>query len=240
MHSEKLCFPSGRSVANCKNDAKRLTKNEGIPHHQALDRVAKENGLAMPFHKAVEHIRRHSATPVMSMADIQTVMDRHPGLTHTGIGLPPRVAARATPKEYLKAFEQERESLLSAVDECNRAHLFLSHLEKRKTINTSSSSYGLKHQVEGFGRRLGLENPYVANGAFICAAIHLGFDFRRLPNGSTNVWINYSGRSPAIEWRRFFERKKSGLLHTDIRRDKLAKLESVLRFPNPYHKPFTA
>src|SRR5687767_4703646 len=43
----------------------------------------------------------------------------------------------------------------------------------RKTINRSRSSYGLKHDVERASGR-----AYVTNGAFIAAAIGLGFKFK--------------------------------------------------------------
>ncbi|WNL48358.1 hypothetical protein RKE25_22765 (plasmid) [Dyella sp. BiH032] len=40
---DSLVFPSGRSVARARQDAKRLAKKEGIPLNEALDRVAFEN-----------------------------------------------------------------------------------------------------------------------------------------------------------------------------------------------------
>ena len=54
----------------------------------------------------------------------------------------------------------------------------------RKTINRNRSSYGLKHSVE---RATG---TYVTNGAFIAAAIGLGFSFKtRGPNAYFNFGI---------------------------------------------------
>lgn len=38
-----LRFPTGVSVEQAKKDAKRLAKAEGLPHHEALDRVARQN-----------------------------------------------------------------------------------------------------------------------------------------------------------------------------------------------------
>jgi hypothetical protein len=54
----------------------------------------------------------------------------------------------------------------------------------RKTINRDRSSYGLKHDVER------ASGTYVTNGAFIAAAIGLGFSFKtRGPNAYFNFGI---------------------------------------------------
>jgi hypothetical protein len=58
---------------------------------------------------------------------------------------------------------------------------------KRKTINTNYSSYGLKHRVEDtYGK-------YVSNGAFIVAAMELGYEVKPTdfdsPNGNFNISI---------------------------------------------------
>ena len=61
-------------------------------------------------------------------------------------------------------------------------------MEKIKTISRRCTSYGLKHVFERDTGR------YVTNGAFICAAIHSGFDYKLIP-GSPNVPFNISERS---------------------------------------------
>jgi hypothetical protein len=74
----------------------------------------------------------------------------------------------------------------------------------RKTINTSSTSYGLKHRVENFCRNLGTPH-YISNGAFIAAALAEGY--RAEANGGINarlamrIWtapadIRAEGRRP--------------------------------------------
>ena len=236
MQTDKLRFPSGRSVANCKKDAKRLCKTDRIPLHEALDRVSADNGLAMPFHLAITQLKKQAARFMMTHADIQAVMDKHPELTHFGIGLYRRTAEKMTESEYAISFEKERQSLLEAVDECNRACHFLKHMQKRQTINTASSSYGLKHRAEAFGRRMEEDNPYVANGALICAAIHLGFEFKQGLNDSPNVWFNTSNRSPVVQWERLKDRANSLYAYSKKQDNKLAMLEKQLGFPNP-HQP---
>jgi hypothetical protein len=44
----------------------------------------------------------------------------------------------------------------------------------RKAINTKHSSYGLKHAVERW------TGEYVSNGAFIQAAVNLGYEYRKI------------------------------------------------------------
>lgn len=194
-----LLFPSGRSVGNCRKDAKRLSRGENIPLDQALDRVAQQNGISLPWAKAIEKLRLQPSQaprsgPGMTVDDIRAVMDRFPELTHFGMGVyMPDINSSA---ELQDVFRRERQRLLEAADECNKALRFLAHTTKRKTINFTRTSYGLKHSVEHYMKRLpDVENYYLANGAFICAAIHAGYDIKRVREGSPNVSINISERS---------------------------------------------
>ena len=41
----------------------------------------------------------------------------------------------------------------------------------------------------------------MANGAFICAALHLGFEMQRTDPSSPNAYFNMSAKSPVFEWR---------------------------------------
>jgi len=68
------------------------------------------------------------------------------------------------------------------------------HIERKfkkiKTINSISSSYGIKHEVE---RSLGF---YISNGELILSMIVLGFSYRRLTgNASINCFFNVSTKS---------------------------------------------
>jgi hypothetical protein len=54
-----------------------------------------------------------------------------------------------------------------AVELCIQWILIVDGLERRKTVNEKRSSYSYKHDVE---RHF---NEYVANGEFICAALHM-------------------------------------------------------------------
>lgn len=57
-------------------------------------------------------------------------------------------------------------------------------LDRRKTINTCTSSYGWKHVAE---REL---DTYISNGAFICAALYLNYKMRRQDRSSPNAFFN--------------------------------------------------
>ncbi|MFA0630287.1 hypothetical protein AB4589_21350 [Vibrio sp. 10N.222.49.A3] len=60
MFTTKL-FPSGRSIARCKDDAKkmvRLSKQTDLPItlNTALELVAKDNGVPLPWAEAINHL----------------------------------------------------------------------------------------------------------------------------------------------------------------------------------------
>jgi len=87
-----------------------------------------------------------------------------------------------------------------AVDEFMKACRFLSQFGQRLTINTRSSSYGLKHEAERFHRELAGpdHDPYVSNGMLIAAAVHLGFKLKQVgPNAYFNITTKPGPRVPA-------------------------------------------
>lgn len=205
-----LVFPSGRSVGNCRKDAKRLVRSSGIALHDALNRVAAENGLALPWAKALLALSSNEVEVIpspayqMTPADIARVMEREPQLTHFGLGISRPL--EKTPEERKKQFEAERTRLLGHADECSKALRWLAHATKRKTINPGRSSYGLKHSVEHYMKWLpDVSDYYVANGSFICAALHAGFEMVQSRPGSPNAHFNISERSPILEWARLCE-----------------------------------
>lgn len=211
-------FPSGRSLTNCRNDAKRLSRSKNIPLHQALDEIAKINGMDVPWAKAMSMLDRSqedftsvsAIERLMTKRDIEVVMDMHPRLTHFGIGVSYRPSMTAA--ERADSFNKNRAALLEAIDECNKACMFLRHVNKRKTLNDSYGSYGLKHRVEHYMKRIeGVDNYYVANGSFICAAIHLGFEYDQIRPLSPNALFNVSSRSPIFEWRRLDDMRGYGM-----------------------------
>jgi len=218
---DQLKFPSGRSVGNCRKDAKRQAGASSIPLHQALDEVARKNGADKAWHHALNDLQTQiSVLPAtigkengdtMTAADVRSVLEKHWELTHFGMG--PNKSNSEGASSYREAIERGQAELLRALGECNLACAFLRHVDKRKTINPKAgSSYGLKHAAQGFVRRLktgGPDNGYVANGSFICAAIHMGFEYRRTDLNSPNVFFNMSSKSPVFEWSRLLARGAS-------------------------------
>ncbi len=86
-----------------------------------------------------------------------------------------------------RSLEHYRRELLRATDECERAAQWLRAAKRKKRINPHASSYTLKHLAER--AYPGVGPFYISNGAFIVAAIHMGFKFHR--RGS-DAFINIS------------------------------------------------
>ena len=234
---DRLKFPSGRTLGNCRKDAKRRARERGIDLSQAQDEVARANGAMKPWHHAIADLR--SAAPIvvpgglgvarlMTANDVRAVLEKHWELTHFGMG-PNSQNLKEAAGNYGRAIELGHQQLLNALDECNKACRFLRHVKGRKTINRKRTSYGLKHEAEGFVRSLKDRpvNAYVSNGAFICAALHLGFEIQREDLTSPNVLFNMSARSPVFEWRRLLS-DRAGQLYYQTKRERLAALSAQL------------
>lgn len=236
-------LPSGRPLRAARNDAKRLAHETGIPLSVAQDRVAQSNGAAPGWAKAVQAIRSaapapaqltSASRPTMTRADLQKVFENHP-ITRYGYG-PSDDAVRSL-GSYQSALQKGQAELLEHMDECSKALQFLAHVEMRKTNNPRvGTSYGLKHRAEGYIRWT-LDRPeiaYVSNGAFICAALHLGFELRTW--GSPNVTFNMSSRSPVFEWGRLKAKARTDRLPPSSFQ-RLGSLEDQLgleKTPNPW------
>ena len=62
MNTYTLSFPSGRTVERCKQDAKALVKsskisNSPIPLNVALDKIAHDNGISLPWADAIKQLK---------------------------------------------------------------------------------------------------------------------------------------------------------------------------------------
>lgn len=135
---------------------------------------------------------------------IATVMEQQPTLTRFGLELPDS-PKKMTREERAAALKNRREDMLRpwAVDEFMKACHFLSQFGQRLTINTRSSSYGLKHEAERFHSELAgpvySYDPYVSNGMLIAAAVHLGFKLKQVgPNAYFNITTKPGHRVPAV------------------------------------------
>lgn len=70
-----LKFPSGRSAQQVKKDAKRLRKSKDMTLTEALNQCASENGIALPWDKAVEQLKRQALSA--SILEEQIYLDSH-------------------------------------------------------------------------------------------------------------------------------------------------------------------
>lgn len=126
---------------------------------------------------------------------VEAILAQHPDLTMKGFG--GLSEKDGTP-------EQSRAEMLTdgALAQFDRACGWLAKLEKSATVNMDAgTSFGLKHAAERYWRRQPRKDPaakgadsFIAEGMFICAAIHLGFAMTR-EVGSPSVCINIAKRS---------------------------------------------
>jgi hypothetical protein len=87
-----------------------------------------------------------------------------------------------------KDWDSSRYSDVAISEEIVVAEAWLRGMTHTAKINTAYTSYGLKHMVERWS------GDYVCNGAFIMAAVRLGFQIQYIQR-SPNVWINVAGKS---------------------------------------------
>jgi hypothetical protein len=123
--------------------------------------------------------------PSMTRADIQAVINKCPWLSAFGAYFP-RLWYKYPLEEREERFLEDQQELLNLEKECTHVCRWLSDLEKIKTMN--QNSYNLKHMVERD------RDVYISNGAFIAAAIHMGFHFKRIVD-CPNVDFGISHRS---------------------------------------------
>jgi len=115
---------------------------------------------------------------MITQSDVDRVLADNPLITAEGF----EHGWKKTRPEYIPASVNIRE-MQGAVD-------WLEKADRRVSVNTTCSSYGLKHIAEKTVASI----PYISNGAFIAAAYYLGFDVRRI-NGGPNAHINISNKS---------------------------------------------
>lgn len=96
----------------------------------------------------------------------------------------PRLTSNGFESSKSKDFEREREELKNDLAGFQAACVYLTYMKKTPEINMDISSYGYKHRVEELGY------PYLFNGTFIAAAIHMGFKMDTsmdTPNAAFNI-----------------------------------------------------
>lgn len=224
-----LSFPSGLTVKRARSRAKEAKASGKYKSNtDALNAIAiEETGL--PWAKAIDQLYVDYLNPIekfMTLDNIKKIVNKHTHLSD--FGMEQLDFSGMTEHERALSHKHDRNALTTNLKECNKACMFLKHLDKRGSINNESSSYGLKHVAEHYLEALGtLESPYVSNGALICAAHYMGFQVKTFKN-NPNVCINFSSRSPVLQWHSI--RSKANY-DVDAAR-KLRKLESQLGLPH--------
>ncbi len=163
-----------------------------------VKRVGKNKGRYL--HDWYEQVKMRTFGEIIkpTKQDFLTAIGKEPHLIDFGIRCSFHIDRKKTAKENKEIFLNQREAFSqSGLREFSLCCEWLQDCNQRKTINTSFSSYRLKHMVEAWAKKSGRDDYYVSNGAFIAAAIHMGFDWK--PDfDSPNVRFNISGKSPAI------------------------------------------
>jgi hypothetical protein len=130
---------------------------------------------------------------MMTREKIASVLTKVPELTDFGIGLYER-GRGLSKEEYKLEFSRQQKELLDSTDAFERTCVWLSKIEKIKTINKRRSSYSLKHIAEE-------EIGYITNGVFIAAAIYSGFNYK-IEYNYPNVYFGMSEKSIKKYWYR--------------------------------------
>ena len=115
---------------------------------------------------------------MITQSDVDRVLADNPLITAEGF----EHGWKKTRPEYVPASVNIRE-MQGAVD-------WLEKADRRVSVNTTCSSYGLKHIAEKTVDSI----PYISNGAFIAAAYFLGFTVKRIDYGP-NAYINISSKT---------------------------------------------
>jgi hypothetical protein len=150
--------------------------------------LRERGGADLPYDTLSEAVVRTKFAD--SRTAIEAVMDREPALCANGLRSYDR---RLSLADNTANFQRWRQEMLEAhcVEQFIRAVAYLETREKSKTVTRSATSYGYKHDAERFHRAAAPgEDPYIANGMFIAAALHLGFMVKRDADNSPNVLIN--------------------------------------------------
>lgn len=190
---DTLKFPSGRTVANIKNDAKKEQKQTGEKLIQILNQRARmemanrdltQINPDMTWTKSLKAIKRVSAyrtkenTNKMTESDLAALIKAHPQITQYGI-------MHLTPEEKdlpeyltkipLGEFTKEQNVLMASpgtLKTINRALSFFDAVEPFDSINfkTSRHSYELKHLASNYISTRD-KDGYMSHGEFILAAL---------------------------------------------------------------------
>lgn len=135
----------------------------------------------------------------LSTEDLISIVDKVPNLTWKGFRHNSFFDRDLSPEQREDMFRSDRNYLKEhCLKEFELACQWLNNCSKIKNINRRHGSYTLKHYVERWARKNGIEDNYVSNGAFIAAAFYMGFKVVPIVN-TPNAYFNISQKSPSIQ-----------------------------------------
>ncbi len=99
-----------------------------------------------------------------------------------------------TPAERKAVFSKARKDLETCYGQFLNSIGYLRSLRRRPTVNKKrGTTYVIKHEAEHWLAEHGVRDNYIREGAFIAAALYLGFKFEQLPDSSTGI-LNIANR----------------------------------------------
>lgn len=174
-----------------------LARSLGYTTYASL-RVASQNPVAFPgevrWDQYDSYLREHgfppSAAPLfiaVAKESIRQLLEKEPYLTMDGISKKPwlvRNDKKETWDEYKERFSSSKEEFFEngSIEQVLRSLAFIPVYQETEAATRQQNSYGLKHKAEKHpstypdGSKLG--PGYVAQGAFVVAALLLGFSYR--------------------------------------------------------------
>ena len=157
-----LQFPSGRTIKDVKNDAKRFARTADISHTSALDTLARVNGLDMGWSAAMCELARDQCQERPSDFDLH----RPPRIYHVGLESVPsadldhsepvqiadarvRLRHRMRRQRLRHALQLHREGHLAKVAIAEVCGISITELQVHICRMTCLENAGLLHQHRG-------------------------------------------------------------------------------------------
>ncbi|CAA7616090.1 hypothetical protein MTBLM5_190018 [Magnetospirillum sp. LM-5] len=145
-----------------------------------IDDEAFNGRLRALGHSALDGAPLSAALHEATLRRIRKVADQFPRMTLNGLN--PSIGRRYVYKTH-EDWAQSRDEFLGdgTVEMFLKAELWLAHCKKAPKMHRRWSSYGMKHAVEKWIKRTHPEvYYYLANGAFIAAAVANGFSVEEI------------------------------------------------------------
>lgn len=166
-----------------------------LPSTLTYSRLQLSAPQEQPWHSLVE------TTPEEAAELVERALKRHARLTAFGIGIFDEERRRKEARGSAAAlaildadFQRERAELATRLVQVAACADWIKKQDLIRSFNNEHTSYGYKHAVEAWISLRGGPHLYVANGAFIAAALGLGLDVKTTI-GSANAIFKFSKRT---------------------------------------------